>query len=32
MAADLFWLYNDPSLFDKLVRQRGWSIARFRPG
>ena len=30
MAADLFWLYNDPSLFDKLVRQRGWSIARFQ--
>jgi hypothetical protein len=30
MAADLFWLYNDPSLFDKLVRQRGWSISRFQ--
>jgi AcrR family transcriptional regulator len=30
IAADLFWLYNDPSLFDKLVRQRGWSIARFQ--
>lgn len=30
IAADLLWLYNDPSLFDKLVRQRGWSVARFQ--
>jgi hypothetical protein len=30
MVGDLFWLYNDPTLFDKLVRQRGWSIARFQ--
>ena len=24
------WLYNDPSLFDKLVRQRGWSVTQFQ--
>ena len=30
IAADLMWLYNDPSLYDKLVRQRGWSVARFQ--
>jgi hypothetical protein len=24
------WLYNDPSLYDKLVRQRRWSVARFQ--
>ena len=30
IAADLMWLYNDPSLFDKLVRQRRWSVARFQ--
>jgi hypothetical protein len=30
IAWDLRWLYNDPSLFDKLVRQRGWSVARFQ--
>lgn len=30
MAADLLWLYNDPALFDKLVRQRGWSVGQFR--
>lgn len=29
-AADLLWLFNDPSLYDKLVRQRGWSITRFQ--
>jgi len=29
-AADLLWLLNDPSLYDKLVRQRGWSSARFQ--
>jgi len=29
IAADLMWFYNDPSLYDKLVRQRGWSISRF---
>ncbi|HJQ87781.1 MAG TPA: hypothetical protein VJ820_10040 [Propionibacteriaceae bacterium] len=29
-AADLMWLCNDPSLYDKLVRQRGWSVARFQ--
>jgi AcrR family transcriptional regulator len=28
-AADLAWLYGDPSLYDRLVRQRGWSIERF---
>ena len=30
MAADLMWLYNDPTVFDKLVRRRGWSIEQFR--
>jgi AcrR family transcriptional regulator len=30
MAADLFWLYNDPALYDKLVKQRGWSVRRFQ--
>ena len=30
IAADLMWLYNDPSLFDKLVRQCGLSVARFQ--
>lgn len=29
-AADLLWLFNDPSLYDKLVRQRGWSPTRFQ--
>jgi AcrR family transcriptional regulator len=29
-AADLMWLYNDPGVYDRLVRQRGWSIAEFR--
>ncbi|MEO6956472.1 MAG: helix-turn-helix domain-containing protein [Antricoccus sp.] len=29
-AADLLWLFNDPSLYDKLVRQRGWSDTRFQ--
>ena len=26
----LMWFYNDPSLYDKLVRQRGWSVDRFQ--
>ncbi len=30
MAADILWLHNDPSLYDKLVCQRGWTIAQFR--
>jgi AcrR family transcriptional regulator len=30
VAADLMWFYNDPSLYDKLVRQRGWSVRRFQ--
>jgi len=30
VAADLMWLYNDPSLYDKLVRQRGCSVAQFQ--
>jgi AcrR family transcriptional regulator len=30
IAADLMWFYNDPSLYDKLVRQRGWSVSRFQ--
>jgi len=29
-AAGVLWLANDPSLFDKLVRQRGWSVERFQ--
>jgi|SRR5215211_2064281 len=29
-AADLTWLAGDPALYDRLVRQRGWSIDRFR--
>ena len=29
-AAAVLWLANDPSLFDKLVRQRGWSVERFQ--
>ncbi|WP_214321241.1 TetR/AcrR family transcriptional regulator [Nonomuraea sediminis] len=29
-AADILWLHNDPSLYDKLVRQRGWTPAQFR--
>jgi AcrR family transcriptional regulator len=29
-AADLMWFYNDPSLYDKLVRQRGWPVGRFQ--
>ena len=32
VAADLMWFYNDPSLYDKLVRQRGWSVDRFQAG
>jgi hypothetical protein len=30
MAADILWIHNDPSVFHKLVRQRGWPVARFR--
>jgi AcrR family transcriptional regulator len=30
VAADLMWFYNDPSLYDKLVRQRGWPVSRFQ--
>jgi hypothetical protein len=30
MAADILWMHNDPSVYDKLVRQRGWTIAQFR--
>jgi len=28
-AADLAWLASDPTLFDRLVRVRGWSASRF---
>ncbi|MEO7586541.1 MAG: TetR/AcrR family transcriptional regulator [Arachnia sp.] len=28
-AADLLWVFTDPSLYDKLVRQRRWSNTRF---
>jgi AcrR family transcriptional regulator len=28
-AVDLVWLATDPSLFDRLVRMRGWSTDRF---
>ena len=30
MAADILWMHNDPSVYDKLVRQRGWPVAQFR--
>ncbi len=29
-CADLLWLHNDPSLYDKLVRRMGWSPERFQ--
>src|SRR5687768_7948542 len=29
-AADLMWLDNVPSLYDRRVQQRGWSVARFQ--
>ncbi len=29
-AADLLWLFNDPSLYDKLVSQRNWSKSQFQ--
>lgn len=29
-ASDILWLFSDPGLYDKLVRQRRWSEARFR--
>lgn len=29
-AADLLWVFTDPSLYGKLVRQRRWSNARFQ--
>ena len=29
-AAGVLWLANDPSLFDKLVRERGWTVDRFQ--
>lgn len=28
-AVDLVWLATDPALFDRLVRVRGWTAARF---
>ncbi len=28
-AADMAWLATDPVLFDRLVRIRGWSVAKF---
>jgi AcrR family transcriptional regulator len=28
-AVDLVWLATDPTLFDRLVRMRGWTAARF---
>jgi AcrR family transcriptional regulator len=28
-AADMAWLATDPVLFDRLVRTRGWSVAKF---
>lgn len=28
-AIDLAWLSTDPTLYDRLVRVRGWSISRF---
>ena len=29
-CADLLWLHNDPSMYDKLVRRMGWSPERFQ--
>jgi AcrR family transcriptional regulator len=29
-AADVIWILNDPGLFERLVRERGWSEAEFR--
>jgi AcrR family transcriptional regulator len=29
-AADLAWLAGDPALYDRLVRERCWSVKRFR--
>lgn len=28
-AADVVWMLNDPNLYNRLVRERGWSEARF---
>ncbi|MFG1932742.1 TetR/AcrR family transcriptional regulator [Mycobacterium sp. NPDC048908] len=28
-AVDLVWLATDPTLFDRLVHRRGWTVARF---
>ena len=28
-AADVAWLVGDPALYDRLVRERGWSTRRF---
>ena len=28
-AADVAWLVGDPALYDRLVRERGWSARRF---
>ena len=28
-AADVAWLTTDPVLFDRMVRTRGWSVAKF---
>ena len=28
-ATDIAWLYADPALYDRLVRQRGWPLDRF---
>jgi AcrR family transcriptional regulator len=28
-AVDLVWIATDPALFDRLVRMRGWAVARF---
>jgi AcrR family transcriptional regulator len=30
IAADILWLHNDPVIYDRLVRQRGWPVRRFR--
>jgi hypothetical protein len=28
-AVDIAWLYGDPALYERLVRQRGWHVDRF---
>jgi hypothetical protein len=29
-AVDTLWILMDPAVFDRLVRQRGWSVERYQ--